>query len=120
MREEDALAAVERLNAAVNAHDADAVAAAVTEDVLFDSTPPPDGQRFEGREAMRRFFAGLFDSAKERSFDAEETIVAGDRVIVLWRHRWTDLDGTPGSVRGVDVFRVRDDLVSEKLSYVKG
>jgi hypothetical protein len=26
----------------------------------------------------------------------------------------------PGSVRGVDVFRVRDGKVAEKLSYVKG
>ena len=29
-------------------------------------------------------------------------------------------DGTPGHVRGVDVFRVRDGKVAEKLSYVKG
>ena len=32
-----------------------------------------------------------------------------------WRYEW---DG--GHVRGVDVFRVRDGKVAEKLSYVKG
>lgn len=40
--------------------------------------------------------------------------------------RWPKLDhcvdsnGKPGHIRGVDVFRVRDRKVSEKLSYVKG
>jgi hypothetical protein len=29
-------------------------------------------------------------------------------------------NGKPGRVRGVDVFRVRDGKVCEKLSYVKG
>ncbi len=31
-----------------------------------------------------------------------------------------DAAGTKGHVRGVDVFRVKDGLSSEKLSYVKG
>jgi hypothetical protein len=37
-----------------------------------------------------------------------------------WRHRWIDQAGTPAHVRGVDLFRVRDGKVVEKLSYVKG
>lgn len=32
-----------------------------------------------------------------------------------WRYTW---DG--GHVRGVDLFRIEDDKVAEKLSYVKG
>ena len=48
-------------------------------------------------------------------FEAEEAFPAGDRVVQLWRYEW---DG--GHIRGIDVFRVRDDKVSEKLSYVKG
>jgi hypothetical protein len=48
-------------------------------------------------------------------FSAEEVIDAGDRVVTRWRY---DFDG--GHVRGVDVFRVRDGLVAEKFSYVKG
>jgi SnoaL-like domain len=48
-------------------------------------------------------------------FDVEETIEAGDRVVQLWRYTWNG-----GHVRGVDVFRVRDGLIAEKLSYVKG
>jgi hypothetical protein len=33
---------------------------------------------------------------------------------------WADGNGQPGHVRGVDLFRVRDGKVAEKLSYVKG
>ena len=40
---------------------------------------------------------------------------AADRVVQLWRYSW---DG--GHIRGVDVFKVRDGKVAEKLSYVKG
>jgi hypothetical protein len=43
-----------------------------------------------------------------------------DRCTVRWLYRWTGPDGTPGHVRGVDVFRVRDGKVAEKLAYVKG
>ncbi len=48
-------------------------------------------------------------------FDTEDTFGAGDRVVQLWRYTWEG-----GHVRGVDVFRVRDAKVAEKLSYVKG
>jgi hypothetical protein len=46
---------------------------------------------------------------------AQEIVAAGDRTVV----RWTYLFGH-GHVRGVDVLRVRDGRVAEKLSYVKG
>jgi hypothetical protein len=32
----------------------------------------------------------------------------------------TSDDGSEGHIRGVDVIRFRDELASEKLSYVKG
>ena len=48
-------------------------------------------------------------------FEEEEAFSAGDRVVQRWRYTWNG-----GHVRGVDVFRVRDGKVAEKLSYVKG
>jgi len=35
-------------------------------------------------------------------------------------YRWENADGTRGHIRGVDLFRVQDGKVAEKLSYVKG
>lgn len=111
-----ALAAVQRFNAAFARHDVDAVMAAMTEDCVFESTgPAPDGQRFEGQDAVRRCWAELFAANPSARFDAEEEICSSDRVIVRWTYHWDT-----GHVRGVDVLRTRDGKVAHKLSYVKG
>jgi len=106
---------VARFGAAWAAHDLDAALALVTEDCVFDNTDPaPDGTRCVGRDEIRRAWAPIFDDASSL-FEPEETFAAGDRVVQLWRYSWSD-----GHVRGVDVMRVRNGLVAEKLSYVKG
>ncbi len=87
----------------------------ITADCRFDATgPAPDGTLSVGRDAIRAAWGPIFDDPTSR-FEAEETFGAGDRVVQRWRYTW---DG--GGVRGVDVFRVRDGKVAEKLSYVKG
>jgi ketosteroid isomerase-like protein len=111
----DALATVEAFGAAWGAHDLDVTLALVTDDCVFESTEPaPDGARYEGRDAIRHAWKPIFDDV-HAVFEAEETFAMADRVIQLWRYSWVD-----GHIRGVDVFRVRNGLVSEKLSYVKG
>jgi ketosteroid isomerase-like protein len=111
----DPVTVVTAFGAAWAAHDLDAALALVTEDCVFDATgPAPDGRRHVGPGSLRSAWRAIFDDPSSR-FDAEETFAAGDRVIQLWRYSW---DG--GHVRGVDVFRVRDGKVAEKLSYVKG
>ena len=115
------LAAATRFHDAVNRRDVDAVAAATTEDCVFESTyPPPDGPHVEGRAAVRSFFQELFAASRQLRFETEEMFACGDRCVVRWRYRWVDLNGRPGHVRGVDVFRVRDGKIAEKRSYVKG
>jgi len=37
-----------------------------------------------------------------------------------WRYRWVDHQGREGTLRGVDVYTLREGLIAEKLSYVKG
>jgi ketosteroid isomerase-like protein len=110
------LAAVDRFNAAFGRLDVDAVMAAYTDDCVFENTSPaPDGQRVVGAEAVRAFWTAFFRDNPHAQFTAEETFAAGDRCVVRWRYDWGS-----GHVRGVDLFRVRDGLVAEKLSYVKG
>lgn len=114
--------AVERFNQAFNRHDVDAVMAAMTEDCIFENTfPPPDGERYERQAAVRVFWEAFFRSSPNAVFEAEELFATGDRCVVRWLYRWApDAEGTPGHVRGIDLFRVRDGKVAEKLSYVKG
>jgi ketosteroid isomerase-like protein len=111
----DPLEVVNSFGAAWANHDLEGTLELVTDDCVFDSTgPAPDGVRHEGRDALRQAWQPIFDDSTAR-FEPEETFCSDDRVVQLWRYSW---DG--GHVRGVDVFRVRDGRVAEKLSYVKG
>jgi uncharacterized protein (TIGR03086 family) len=107
-----------RFNAAFGAGDVDAALALVTDDIAFETTSPaPDGRRHEGRDAVRTAWTEVMRTPG-MSFTEEESFVSDDRAVVRWRYAWTGTD--PGQVRGVDVLRFRDGLVSEKFSYVKG
>jgi uncharacterized protein (TIGR03086 family) len=114
-------AVVARFSAAFGAGDVDAIMALMTDDCVFEATgPAPDGGRHEGATAVRRVWEELFGGTTDASFDEEESFVSGDRAVLRWRYAWTNDDGSPGHVRGVDVLRLRDGKVAEKLSYVKG
>ena len=71
------------------------------------------------RTAVRAVWAALFAARPPtRPSPRKQRWVAGDRAVVQWRYDWAG--DHPGHVRGVDLFRVRDGLVAEKISYVKG
>ncbi len=110
------LATIERFNEAFNRHDVDAVMALFTDDCIFENTSPaPDGERHVGQDAVRAFWEQFFAASPQAHFTAEDIFASNDRVCVRWRYDWGE-----GHVRGVDVFRVVDGRVAEKLSYVKG
>ena len=114
------LDAVNRFNDAFNSHNVDAVMEAMTDDCLFENTnPPPDGARYVGQDSVRAYWVKLFEKNPDAKFEAEETIVMGDRCTVRWVYRKMK-EGKQWHLRGVDVFRVKDGKVAEKLSYVKG
>ncbi|GAA0382585.1 hypothetical protein Acor_57370 [Acrocarpospora corrugata] len=111
----EALAAVDRFGRAFDAGDVDAIMANMTHDCVFESTSPPDGERHVGADAVRAAWHRFFDAAGDHRFTTESRFATGDRVVVQWRYDWSN-----GYVRGVDLFRIRDGLVAEKLAYVKG
>jgi ketosteroid isomerase-like protein len=95
--------------------------ALMTDDCVFENTAPfPDGTRYEGQTAVRGFWEEFFGSSPDAYFEAEDTFAAGDCCTIRWLYRWAPDGAQPGHIRGVDVFRVRDGKVAEKLSYVKG
>jgi uncharacterized protein (TIGR03086 family) len=108
-------AAVGRFSAAFDRRDVDAVMGAMTDDCVFESTAPPDGTRHEGQAAVRAAWVDFFRDSAGARFAPEEQLVCGDRAVTRWQYTWAE-----GHVRGVDLFRVRDGRVAEKLSYVKG
>jgi ketosteroid isomerase-like protein len=117
---EATLAAVNAFNTAFNRHDVDAVMALMTDDVVFDTTgPAPDGQCYVGQAQVRAAWEEFFAGSPTDAFTAEEIFAAGDRCVVRWRFEWNPADPS-GHVRGVDIIRVRDGKLAEKLAYVKG
>lgn len=113
---EQTLAIIARFNAAFDTCDADAVMEWMTDDVVFENTSPaPDGTRYEGRAAVHAFWQAFFAANPTARFTVEELFASGDQACQRWRYDWGS-----GHVRGIDVFHVRDGKVSAKLSYVKG
>jgi uncharacterized protein (TIGR03086 family) len=113
--------ALARFSAAFGSGDVDAIMALMTDDCVFESTgPAPDGEQHQGADDVRAVWEELFGETSEASFIEEESFASGDRAVLRWRFEWVDDEGAPGHVRGVDLLRFRDGLVSEKLSYVKG
>ncbi len=116
----ETIAVVQRWGEAVNRQDVDAVMALMSDDCVFDSSyPEPDGTRYEGQAAIRAVWEQFFRASPHSVFEAEEISGAGDRCIFRWVHRWIDDDGRPAHSRGIDVMRVREGKVAEKLVYYK-
>jgi hypothetical protein len=82
-------------------------------DIVFDGTSPPDGERVVGHAALRKVWTPIFENPATH-IEVEDTIVAGDRVVQQRLYSWGD-----GHIRAVDLYRVSDGKITEKLSYVK-
>jgi len=119
-QEQATRATIDRFNEAFNRHDADALAALLTDDTVFeDTSPAPDGRRIQGKQAVVEFWRAWFERNADARFEAEDVIVSANRATVLWvYHKMRN--GQPWHLRGVDVFTVKDGKVAAKLAYVKG
>ena len=110
-----AVALVEKLNDAWNAHDLDAALSLLSDDCVFEATSPaPDGTRHVGPGAIRDAWAPIFGERHTR-FTIEATLASGDHVVQQWTYNWGG-----GHVRGIDVIHVAHGNVTAKRSYVKG
>ncbi len=111
---------IEAFNSAFNRHDVQALSLLLTEDTVFENTsPPPDGQRIEGKAAVLEFWQNWFARNPDAHFEAEDMIVSGDRAVVRWiYHKMRN--NKAWHLRGVDVFTVYEGKIAAKLAYVKG
>lgn len=117
------LASVERYLAALNAGDADAIAACVTEDFYNEHTSA-DGRSLRSRAAYRDRLTGFLADYRDLRYEVEDLLVDGDRAAVAYRmsFRTSGADGreVPVSVRGMFRFRVTGGLIAHRLDYWDG
>lgn len=112
--------AIRAFDRATSRRDVDAMMATLTDDVVWETTTPPDGERHQGQTAVRAALEGLLSSTNDATFEIAEVVAMDDRAFFTWTYRWKGPDGAPGHVRGVDLVRVRNGKVAEMLAYVKG
>jgi len=120
-RLESAVRTVLAFNEAFNQHDVSAMLQLMSDDCVFENTvPAPDGTLYAGKESLAQFWRDFFSASPQARIHIEEIFGLGYRCIMRWRYEWETEMGEKGHVRGVDIFQVRDGLICEKLSYVKG
>jgi predicted SnoaL-like aldol condensation-catalyzing enzyme len=120
-RVESAVRVVIAFNEAFNQHDVAGIMQLMSDDCVFENTSPaPDGTRYSGKEAVTQYWQDFFAQSPHAHIKVEELVGLGLRCIMRWRYDWVDQAGISGHVRGVDIFRVQNGLIVEKLSYVKG
>ena len=118
---ESAMRIVLAFNEAFNRHDVGGMMQLMSDDCVFENTDPaPDGTVHNGKEAVTQFWQDFFHSSPQAHIDIEEIFGLGQRCIMRWKYSWVDASGQKGHVRGVDILKVEEGLISEKFSYVKG
>ena len=110
---------LEDFNQAFNEHDVAGMMRLMTGDCIFENTyPAPDGTRYTGAEAVRKFWESFFAANPQARIEIVEMFGDGERLCQRWIYHWGGQSS--GHVSGVDVFHLRGDRISHKLSYVKG
>jgi len=118
---ESAMRVVLAFNEAFNRHDIPGMMQLMSDDFVFESTAPaPDGTVYSGKEVVAQFWQEFFRQSPQAHIEIEEIFGIGERCIMRWRTSWEDAGGEKRHIRGVDIFRVVDNSIHEKLSYVKG
>ena len=119
---EGALRIVLEFNEAFNHHDVTGMMKLMGDDCVFENTDPaPDGTVYSGKEAVTQFWQDFFRESPQAHIEIEEAFGLGlNRCVMRWKYSWVDSTNKEGHVRGVDIFEVKEGLISQKLSYVKG
>ena len=108
----------ERLKAAMNAHDIEALVACFADD--YDSRQPAHPDRaFRGREQVRANWSSVFDGVPDFEAELLATTRSGEIEWSEWRWRGTQADGRPLDMAGVIVAGVRDGLLRWARLYVE-
>ncbi|CAN5420544.1 hypothetical protein BH09GEM1_BH09GEM1_29690 [soil metagenome] len=100
-------AAVERLAAATNARDLDALVDCFTADYR-NETPLHPSRGFVGRDQVRRNWEQIFAHVPDLRAVVVRSAASGNTVWSEWEMRGTRRDGAPHLMRGVIIFGIRE------------
>src|SRR5205823_10416967 len=102
---------MQRLNAAQNAHDLEAMLACVHEDYRSEQPLFP-ARTFQGISQVRANWSALLESIPDFRAEILRSAVDGDTVFVEVHWTGGKADGTPFEERGVLIMGIRDDRIA--------
>jgi predicted SnoaL-like aldol condensation-catalyzing enzyme len=106
---------------AYNGQDIAAMMRLVSEDSVLESpTPAPNGMILSGKATLTQYWSDFFQQYPQAHLKVEESLGYGMRCILRWRREWVDTTGKNLHLRGTDLFRVQNGLISEEFTYIKG
>ena len=120
-RDAELVDVLDRFAQAWNGHDLDALMAMMTDDCVFEASAGPhvDGQRSEGKHAVRAAYAAVFETFPDAHWANAKHFVVGNRGVSEWTFSGTHHDGRRVEVNGCDLFTFRDGKIAIKNSYRK-
>ncbi|HEV2490790.1 MAG TPA: nuclear transport factor 2 family protein [Candidatus Acidoferrales bacterium] len=112
---------LQRLVAAFNAHDLDAVMSFFADDceLFMPRGPEPWGQRYVGKAEVRKGLAARFEGIPDVHYGENENWVSGNHGVSRWTLTGTTKDGKKIKVRGCDLLEFQDGKIVRKDSYWK-
>ncbi|MDQ2913593.1 MAG: nuclear transport factor 2 family protein [Chloroflexota bacterium] len=109
---------IDRLAAAINDHDLDALAACFEKD--FESEQPVHPARsFTGRAQVRKNWAQIFRGIPDLRAELVRAAVDGDTAWAEWNWSGTRVDGARHHLRGVTVLGIRGDQAAWVRFYME-
>jgi ketosteroid isomerase-like protein len=94
-----------------NRHDLDTIMSYFVDECVLESPRGPDpwGQRFVGKEEVRRGLAARFEGIPDVHYEHDTHFTCGDRGVSEWTITGTTRQGEEIEVRGCDLWTFRED-----------
>ncbi len=117
----DLLTLLDRFADAWNRHDLDSLMAMMTDDCIFEASAGPrvDGQRSEGKQAVRAAFAAVFEAFPDAHWANPRHFITGNRGVSEWTFIGTHKDGRQVEVNGCDLLTFHSGKIAVKNSFRK-
>lgn len=112
---------LDEISDAFNRNDINAVMNCFSEDAVFDHASGPDvyGTRFEGKEAIRAVFQGLFVAVENVHWETLDASISGNTAYCKYRRIAKLKSGETQDFLSVDVLTFNDGLIVHKDTYYK-
>lgn len=109
---------IDRLLAALNAHDVEAAAALIHENYRSEQPAHP-GRAFVGRAQMHANWQAMLEGIPDFHAELIRSAADGDTTWSEWSWTGTRADGQDFQVRGVTLFEVRDGKITAGRLYME-